>query len=161
MDTEPIAVALKFGFLAVLYLFLFWAARSALRDVRGSARPAADATGFHDAGSHVAATDAWLHVVGGGGLEPGERVDLFGGVTIGRSPEADVRIEDRYSSGIHARVHARSGAYYIEDLGSTNGTYLNGNRLNGEAELRDLDTVRIGDTEFRFEYELPASGRDH
>lgn len=158
MDTEPIAVALKFGFLAVLYVFLFWAARSALRDVRSGARPDQDATGYHEVGRRVAATDAWLHVLRGGALDPGQRIDLFGGATIGRSPDADVRIEDQYSSGVHARVHARSGAYYVEDLGSTNGTYLNGHRLDGEAPLSDLDEIRIGDTEFRFEYELPASG---
>ncbi|MGI9557756.1 MAG: FHA domain-containing protein [Solirubrobacterales bacterium] len=159
MDSEPIAVALKFGFLAVLYVFLFWAARSAIRDVRGTPKPeAADATGFHDAGSPAAATDAWLHVLRGGALEPGSRIDLFGGVTIGRSAEADVQIEDRYSSSIHARVHARSGAYYVEDMGSTNGTYLNGNRLDHEAQLADLDEIRIGDTELRFEYELPSGG---
>ncbi len=158
MDSEPIAVALKFGFLAVLYLFLFWAARGALRDVRGAARSDDDATGYHELGRRVASTDAWLHVLRGGGLDPGRRIDLFGGATIGRSPDADVRIEDQYSSGVHARVYARSGAYYVEDMSSTNGTYLNGSRLDGEAPLSDLDEIRIGDTEFRFEYELPASG---
>jgi len=156
MDSEPLAVALKFGFLAVLYVFLFWAARSAIRDVRARPGAAADATGFHDAGSPAAATDAWLEAVRGGGIDPGSRVDLFGGVTIGRSPDADVQIEDRYSSGIHARIHARSGAYYVEDMGSTNGTYLNGSRLGYEAQLSDLDEIRIGDTEFRFEYDLAS-----
>jgi hypothetical protein len=156
MDSEPIAVALKFGFLAVLYLFLFWAARSAIRDVRAGPSAAVDTTGFHDAGSPASATDAWLEVMRGGGIDPGSRIDLFGGVTIGRSPDADVQIEDRYSSGIHARIQARSGAYYVEDVGSTNGTYLNGHRLEYEAQLADLDEIRIGDTEFRFEYDLPS-----
>ena len=158
MDSEPIAVALKFGFLAVLYAFLFWAARSAIRDVRGGPRQAVDATGFHEARGHASTTDAVLTVLRGGGLDPGSRIDLFGGITIGRSPEADVRIEDRYSSGIHARVHTRAGVYYVEDLASTNGTYLNGAPLNGELALNDLDEIRIGDTELRFEYELPAGG---
>ena len=43
-------------------------------------------------------------------------------------------------------------------MGSTNGTYLNGARLDGEAELADLDEVKIGDTEFRFELQLPGEG---
>ena len=59
MDTEPIAVALKFGFLAVLYLFLFWVSRSALRELRRTTAPAPEATGFHPVGpgGRAAATD--------------------------------------------------------------------------------------------------------
>ena len=91
----------------------------------------------------------------GGGLEPGERFDLFGGLSIGRSAEADVRIEDRFASGVHARVYSRGASYFVEDMNSTNGTFLNGGRLDGEAELKDLDEMRIGDTEFRFELEVP------
>jgi pSer/pThr/pTyr-binding forkhead associated (FHA) protein len=158
MDTEPIAVALKFGFLAVLYLFLLWVARSALRELRTTSAPAPEATGFHPVGpgGRAAATDAFLVVQRGGGLDPGERFDLFGGISIGRSPDADVRIEDRFASGIHARVYSRGSTYYVEDMNSTNGTYINGERLAGEAALRDLDEVRIGDTEFRFEMEVPG-----
>ena len=72
------------------------------------------------------ATDAWLVVERGGGLEPGERFDLFGGLSIGRSADADVRIEDRYASGVHARIFSRGASYYVEDMNSTNGTLLNG-----------------------------------
>ncbi|MEO8093014.1 MAG: FHA domain-containing protein [bacterium] len=158
MDSEPIAVALKFGFLIVLYLFLLWVARSALREVRTTAMPAPEVTGFHPVGpgGREPGTDASLVVLKGGGLQPGERYDLFGGLSIGRSTEADVRIEDRFASGIHARLFSRSGGYYVEDMGSTNGTFLNGAQLQGESVLGDLDEVRIGDTEFRFELEVPA-----
>ena len=160
MDTEPIAVALKFGFLAVLYLFLFWVSRSALRELRRTTAPAPEATGFHTLGpgGRAAATDAWLVAVRGGGLSPGERYDLFGGLSIGRSTNADVRIDDRFASGIHSRIYSRGASYYVEDLGSTNGTFLNGGQLEGEAELHDLDEVKIGDTEFRFELQIPGDG---
>jgi pSer/pThr/pTyr-binding forkhead associated (FHA) protein len=157
MDTEPIAVALKFGFLAVLYLFLLWVSRSALKELRTTSTPAPEATGFHPVGpgGRSAATDAFLVAVRGGGIEPGERFDLFGGLSIGRSPDADVRIEDRYASSIHARVYSRGASYYAEDMNSTNGTFLNGAVLEGEAELSDLDEIKIGDTEFRFELQVP------
>ncbi len=160
MDTEPIAVALKFGFLAVLYLFLFWVSRSALRELRKTGAPAPEATGFHPigAGGRAPATDAWLVAVTGGGLPANERYDLFGGLSIGRSGDADVRIDDRFASGIHARLYSRGAAYYVEDLSSTNGTFLNGGRLQGEAELSDLDQIKIGDTEFRFELQVPGAG---
>src|SRR5919197_4839138 len=149
MDTEPIAVALKFGFLAVLYLFLFWVARSAWRELRRTTAPAPEATGVHPSGpgGRAAATDAWLVATRGGGLDPGERFDLFGGISIGRSTDADVRIEDRFASGVHARIYSRGASYYVEDMNSTNGTFLNGAVLEGEAELADLDEIKIGDTE--------------
>jgi hypothetical protein len=161
MDSEPIAVALKFGFLIVLYLFLLWVARSGLRELRRTTDPAPEATGFHPIGpsGREPATDAWLVAVKGGGLEPGERFDLFGGITIGRSGEADVRIEDRFASGVHARLYGRGARYYVEDMNSTNGTFLNGRLLDGESQLSDLDEVRIGDTEFRFELDVPGGGQ--
>jgi pSer/pThr/pTyr-binding forkhead associated (FHA) protein len=158
VDSEPIAVVLKFGFLAVLYLFLFWVARSALRELRRTTQPAPEVTGYHPIGpgGRAAATDADLVVVRGGGLDPGEHFDLFGGLTVGRSAEADIRIEDRYASAIHARIYSRGASYYVEDMNSTNGTFLNGEMLNGEAELSDLDEIKIGDTEFRFELQVPG-----
>jgi len=153
VDYEPISVALKFGFLAVLYLFLLWVALSALRDLRRTVVPAADATGFHQVPGSAAprGADVWLVAERGGGLEPGERFDLIGGLSIGRSSEADVRIDDRYASGVHARIFSRDGHTYIEDMSSTNGTQLNDATLSGEAELLDGDVVRIGDTELRYE----------
>ncbi len=159
MDTEPIAVALKFGFLAVLYLFLFWVALSAFRELRRATVPAPEATGVHPIGpgGRAAATDAWLVATTGGGLDSGERFDLFGGISIGRSADADVRIEDRFASGLHARIYSRGASYYVEDMNSTNGTFLNGGRLKGEAELKDLDELRIGGAEFRFELDVPES----
>lgn len=154
MAYDPLSVALKFGFLAVLYLFLLWIARSALKDLRGAVAPAPDATGFHPLPVYrdaAAAADAWLVAARGGGLRAGERFDLIGGLSIGRSAEADLRIDDRYASGLHARIFSRDGHTYIEDMNSTNGTLLNETTLHGEAELIDGDLVRIGDTELRFE----------
>ena len=155
MDYDPISVALKFGFLAVLYLFVLVIARSAIKDLRRTTAPAPDATGFHAAPAFAEAPrrgpDGWLIVERGGGLQQGQRLDLIGGLSVGRSKEADVRIEDRYASSLHARVFSRDGRFYVEDMNSTNGTLLNGASLNGEAELIDGDTVQIGDTVFRLE----------
>jgi hypothetical protein len=154
VDYDPISVALKFGFLAVLYLFVLVIARSALKDLRRTLAPAPDATGFHAAPAYSEVPrgpDGWLVVERGGGLEPDQRFDLIGGLSIGRSKEADVRIDDRYASSLHARVFSREGRFYVEDMNSTNGTLLNGATLQGEAELIDADHVQIGDTVFRFE----------
>lgn len=154
MEYDPVSVALKFGFLAVLYLFVLVIARSAFKDLRRTVSPAPDATGFHPAPAYAEAPrgpDGWLVAERGGGLERDQRFDLIGGLSIGRSKEADVRIDDRYASSIHARVFSREGRFYVEDMNSTNGTLLNGATLQGEAELIDGDTVEIGDTVFRFE----------
>jgi FHA domain len=154
VEYDPISVALKFGFLAVLYLFLLWIARSALKDLRRTVSPAPDATGFHPApayGEGRRDVDAWLVAESGGGLRAGERFDLIGGLSIGRSTDADVQIDDRYASGLHARIFSREGHAYVEDMNSTNGTLVNEASLSGEAELIDGDVVRIGDTAFRFE----------
>jgi FHA domain len=151
---DPISVALKFGFLAVLYLFLLVIARSAIKDLRRTVSPAPDATGFHAVPAYAESplgVDGWLVVERGGGLEPDQRFDLIGGLSIGRSKESDVQIEDRYASSLHARVFSREGRFFAEDMSSTNGTLLNGATLKGEAELIDGDTVQIGDTVFRFE----------
>lgn len=154
MSYDPVSVALKFGFLAVLYLFVLVIARSALKDLRRTTAPAPDATGFHAARAFAEAPrgpDGWLVVERGGGLEHGRRFDLIGGLSVGRSKEADVQIEDRYASSLHARVFSREGRFYVEDMNSTNGTLLNGATLQGEAELIDGDNVQIGDTVFRLE----------
>lgn len=154
MDYDPISVALKFGFLAVLYLFVLAIARSAVKDLRRTVSPAPDATGFHPAPAFAEqprGADGWLVAERGGGLEREQRFDLIGGLSIGRSKDADVQIDDRYASSIHARVFSREGRFFVEDMNSTNGTLLNGATLQGEAELIDGDTVQIGDTVFRFE----------
>lgn len=155
MSYDPVSVALKFGFLAVLYLFVLVIARSALKDLRRTTAPAPDATGFHAAPAFSEAprrgADGWLIVERGGGLQQGQRFDLIGGLSVGRSKEADIQIDDRYASSLHARVFSRDGRFYAEDMNSTNGTLLNGATLQGEAELIDGDTVQIGDTVFRLE----------
>jgi hypothetical protein len=154
VDYDPVSVALKFGFLAVLYLFLLVIARSAMKDLRRTASPAPDATGFHASPVYAEAprgADSWLVAERGGGLESDQRFDLIGGLSIGRSKDCDVQIEDRYASSLHARVFERGGRTFVEDMSSTNGTLLNGATLVGEAELIDGDTVQIGDTVFRLE----------
>lgn len=158
MDYEPLSVALRFGFIALLYIFLLWIARSSRADMNrlmdgGGGAPTG--TGVHDLDPHVGAGEAdpegWLVVAAGGGLQPGTRFDAFGGVSIGRSSEADIRIKDRYASSIHARVFPVAGGFILEDMRSTNGTTLNGRRIEGEVVLEHGDRIGIGDTELVFE----------
>lgn len=151
MDFEPVSVALKFGFLGLLYLFLLWIAFSARKDLRRSTATGGTSNGFGPAAG--SAPDAWLIVEASDSLDPGSRFDLFGGATLGRSADADIAFTDRYASGLHARVYPRGARYFVEDMNSTNGTLLNGAQVIGETELADGSTIAIGDTSFRFQVE--------
>lgn len=154
MDYEPLSVALRFGFIALLYIFLLWIARSSRADMRRLSQTGAPVAGGHDTDMHAVATadpEGWLVAARGGGLESGLRFDAFGGVSIGRSSEADIRIEDRYASSIHARVYPGAGGFILEDMRSTNGTQVNGRTVVGEIPLEPGDRIVIGDTELIFE----------
>ena len=156
---EPLAVALKFGFIAVLYLFLLWVARSASRDLRslesGTAaepQPEPAAHRRERSGPDLrAGVDPRLVVVAAMGHEPGSEFDVGEGATMGRSDGANVHVDDPFASSAHARIFSRGDFMYIEDMGSTNGTYLNGRQLRSAERLKVADVVRIGDTEYRYE----------
>jgi hypothetical protein len=156
---QPVSVALKFGFLGVLYLFLLWVARSALRDVRGArverqAVPV-DGTGLYSAARPIAGSEdsaePRLIVERAPGHTPGMIYDIGTGAVLGRGEAAEIRLDDPFASARHARVQTQAGIVVLEDLGSTNGTYLNEELLQGPAPLHDGDRVRIGDSEFTYE----------
>jgi hypothetical protein len=153
---DPVAVALKFGFLAVLYLFLFWMARSALKDLRrGTSEPAyEEATGMHHATAGLSKGSEGvprLRVANAAGLRAGSAYDLSDGALLGRGDTADIRLQDTFASTAHARLVPQGEVIMLEDLGSTNGTYLNGEPLRGPQPLHVGDSIRIGDSEFTFE----------
>ena len=153
-NLAPASVALKFGFLVVLYAFLLWVARSAARYLRaGRALPATDgATGFHSATAppHIA-REARLVVERAPGHAPGMIYDIGDGAVLGRGDGAEIRLDDPFASSRHAQLILQAGTVVLEDLGSTNGTYLNEELLQGPAPLHNGDRVRIGDSEFTYE----------
>jgi len=176
---QPVSVALKFGFLAVMYLFLLWVSRSALRDLRGGGfgargfgahspgayppgagtAPGApidpNATGMYSASRlgpvDTASRAPRLVVERAPGHEAGMIYDLDGDIVLGRGDHAEIRLQDPFASSRHARIYQQGGAMVIEDLGSTNGTYLNEELLQTPRPLHPEDRVRIGDSEFAFE----------
>jgi len=152
VHTDPVAVALKFGFLAVLYLFLLWVAWSATRDVAGRRRTVdVDRSGAGPDGGGPHGIQPQLVVIAAMGHPPGTVFENHDEAILGRAPTADVRIEDSFASSSHARIFPRGGSMYIEDMGSTNGTYLNERQLQAVEQLQPDDTIRIGETEYRYE----------
>jgi len=165
---EPASVALKLAFLAVIYLFLLWVVRSSWRDLRGtrpdpghqvaSASPPAseaDATGLHRAGEPVLGRggaydgEPRLVVDHAAGHPAGIAYSLERGATLGRG-DVEIRLEDPFASTQHARIARQGSVLVLEDLGSTNGTYLNEEPLEGPQPLHHGDRIRIGDSELTY-----------
>jgi pSer/pThr/pTyr-binding forkhead associated (FHA) protein len=163
----PVSVALKFGFLAVMYLFALWVVRSSRRDLRGDRRrapladdraggaPLPDATGLYSASTlapiGLANRAPRLVVERAPGHDRGMIYDLDQDLVLGRGDQAEIRLEDPFASARHARVFEQGNIVVIEDLDSTNGTYLNEELLESPRPLHPGDRVRIGDSEFAFE----------
>ena len=151
---QPVSVGLKFGFLAVLYLFLVWVAWSAIRDLRrGRGAPASEETGMYEVAPGLNGTEDFeprLLVERAAGHESGVAYDLMEGAVLGRG-DVEIRLDDPFASSRHARISREGHVLVIEDLGSTNGTYLNEELLDGPRPLHPGDRLRIGDSEFSFE----------
>ncbi|WCB91342.1 hypothetical protein DSM104299_00013 [Baekduia alba] len=164
---DPASVALKFAFLAVLYLFLLWISRNALKDLKrttvqttaapyaGVGGPQSDATGIHSASAQGRVPEAQdldprLVVERAPGHVPGMEYEVGDGAVMGRGDQAEIRLEDPFASSRHARLIRQGSMIVIEDMGSTNGTYLNEELLSGPQPLHAGDRVRIGDSEFTY-----------
>jgi pSer/pThr/pTyr-binding forkhead associated (FHA) protein len=73
-------------------------------------------------------------------------VKLSASMTVGRAPECELRLDDTYTSQQHARLFAKNNSWFVEDLGSTNGTFVNEQKLAAPAMLQPGDRVRVGQT---------------
>jgi FHA domain-containing protein len=148
-------LVLKLAFLVLLYLFIWRIVRSAARDMRmpqesfilapGSVPGLAQEQPQLDTGRLV--------VVKSPALPEGDELTLDSSpLLLGRGSGNDVNLaRDEYASSKHARVEPRRDGVWVEDVGSTNGTYLNGIRLTRAKKLAPGDVVRIGETELRYE----------
>lgn len=152
---DPAAVALKFAFLALLFLFIVWVVRSSANDLveqeQAEFDPLLAGGDAHAPIDLRRGVNPRLVVVAAGNYETGSSFDLLGGLLLGRDNPAEVIVEDVFASARHARITPRGPYNVLEDLGSTNGTYLNGTRIEGPERLSPGDKITIGDTEFRYE----------
>jgi hypothetical protein len=133
---------LEYAFLALLYLFVYRVLRAVVADLRVAAAPPPGAPG--GPGPSMGSPREVV-VVGEGGRALG-RHRLAGTLQVGRAPACEIRLDDTYVSSFHARLYSRDGAWYVEDLGSTNGTWVNHRRITGPARLRPGDRVQVGRT---------------
>jgi len=154
-QVETTLLVLKVAFLVLLYLFIWRIVRSAARDVRlpqeSMILAPQQAAGLVP--QPVGRELGRLVVLASPTLDGGDSFWLDSHpLTVGRARNNDVSLpEDEYASGRHARFEPRRDGIWIEDIGSTNGTFVNGIRLTRERRLTPGDVVRIGETDLRFE----------
>jgi pSer/pThr/pTyr-binding forkhead associated (FHA) protein len=142
---------LKYAFLAVLYIFLARAVKAIYLELRpptprrpAPQRAAAPAAARPPARRSKKAPRR-LAVVEGENHK-GKSLELADELLVGRADKCHLVLDDTYVSQIHARIFAKGDSYLVEDLGSTNGTYLNRRRVTAPAELQRGDRVKIGKT---------------
>jgi hypothetical protein len=152
---DTVLLALKLGFLVLLYLFIWRIVRTASRDLRLPQEsfilaPSRESGLVSESPS---LRSGRLIVVKSTELDEGADFDLNSSqLTIGRGRQNDIALpNDDYISARHARFEPRQDGVWVQDLGSTNGTYLNGARLERPRRLTAGDVVRVGDTDLRYE----------
>jgi hypothetical protein len=154
IEVEAVLLGLKVGFLILLYLFIWRIVRTVAQDVRLPqesfvlAPQQAAAAGLGPrarTGSLVVLSSPVLKV-------DSERTLDSAPVTLGRSSDNDLELgDDEFASAHHARVEPRRDGVWVQDVGSTNGTFVNGMKLDSPRKLAPGDVIRVGETDLRFE----------
>ena len=155
-QVETTLLGLKIAFLVLLYLFIWRIVRSAARDLRLPQESMIIAPQQAAAAGLVPQLHRELGrlvVLASPALGPGDEIALdASAITLGRGQTNDVPLpQDEYASTRHARIEPRRDGIWLEDIGSTNGTFVNGIRLTRERRLAPGDVLRIGETDLRFE----------
>jgi pSer/pThr/pTyr-binding forkhead associated (FHA) protein len=154
-NVETTLLLLKIAFLVLLYLFIWRIVRSAARDLRLPQESMILSPQQASAllPQPVARELGRLVVLKSTILDEGDVVTIDShALRVGRSIDNDLSVDgDEYASAHHARFEPRRDGVYVEDVGSTNGTFVNGIRLSHERRLAPGDVVRIGETDLRFE----------
>jgi hypothetical protein len=140
--------ALKYGLFALLFLFIWRSMRWVVRGLSvADATAAAELGSSHSGGAAptLPPGPSTLIVQGRSDAKP-RTVKLSATMTVGRAPECELRLDDTYTSQQHARLYAKNNSWFVEDLGSTNGTFVNEQKLAAPAMLQPGDKVRVGQT---------------
>ena len=145
---EIVLQGFRFGFLLLLWLFIFAAFRVVRADLLGgragrvaSVPPRAAAPGKKRSGKGPRTLVVTAGPLSGTKITLGEQPIL-----IGRADDSTLVLTDDFASSRHARLTNRGGQWYVEDLGSTNGTYVNNQRIGSGARLEPGAQIRIGKT---------------
>jgi pSer/pThr/pTyr-binding forkhead associated (FHA) protein len=152
LATDETLLILKIAFLVLLYGFILLIARSATKDLGGAPQEsivlgAAEAARLR---AEAGVRPARFEVVTSPDLSHGSTLEITGPTVVGRDAGCGVRLErDDFVSGRHARIEPRPDGAWVEDLGSTNGTFVNDERVARARRLAADDVLRLGATELR------------
>lgn len=130
-------------FIIILYVIIYYALKIMYKDVKNGGkkrRPSRINVNFG------------LEIIKSGnarGIKEGSIIPIRSDLSIGRKDGNSIVMSDQHVSGNHAKIIVRNNGLYLEDLNSTNGTYLNGNKLKGRAKLSNKDEIRIGNGVFK------------
>jgi hypothetical protein len=154
LTTDETLLVLKLVFLVLLYGFIVLVMRTGTKDLGGAPQESI-VLGPAEA-AELRAAHGWQSrrfvVVGGPGLREGATIDVAAPIVVGRDPASGIRLDgDEFASGRHARIDPVADGVWVEDLGSTNGTFVNGERVTGRQALEPGDVLRVGETELRLE----------
>ena len=148
VDNTPVLRALEFGIILLLWLFFMWVVRAVwveVRPLKRKRRRGRDVDPVVDGKRRRALR---LHVIRPDD-QSGRVYDVGEEVTVGRAPGCGVPIDyDSYASNLHARLFRLDGDLWVEDLGSTNGTWVNTVRIEDRTKLQKGDLLQVGGTVF-------------
>jgi len=154
VNVDEALLVLKIGFIVLLYLFIWRIVRSASKDFRSA--PVQESVIMPPSEARklgLTPQRAKLVVITSPALDTGEEVPVDSlAVAVGRGGQNEVPLEgDEFASAQHARFESRRDGLWVEDIGSTNGTFVNGARVTTPRRLSKGDVVRVGQTDFRVE----------
>lgn len=135
-----LSLVFKYLFILIIYLFMFSIIRLIYLDIKGM-------------GLSTYAKDTYLKLINQKDTLPFKIKEVYSleeDITIGRSKNNTITIKDPYISKNHLSIVKDEGDYYLEDLGSANGTYINGDRVMDVVRLKNGDTIRLGQLDFIF-----------
>jgi len=154
LAADETLLILKIAFLVLLYGFIVLVMRTATKDIGGASQEsivlgAAEASALR---AELGVRPGRFLVVTSPELPQGGTIELSASTVVGRDAGTGIRLDrDEFVSARHARIEPRPDGVWIDDLGSTNGTFVNGTRVKGARALRPGDVVRIGATELQLQ----------
>ncbi len=149
LSTDETLVVLKIAFLVLLYAFIVLIVRTATKDIGGAPQEsivlgAAEAAALR--AEHGLQPARFL--VAGPGHRSGSTIEVSAMTVVGRDHESGLRLDvDEFASARHARIDPRPDGVWVDDLGSTNGTFVNGAQITTRRLLQPGDVLRVGETE--------------
>lgn len=143
---------IRLAYLAILWIFVLSAISVIRSDMFGARAPAAPSRGSEKPAKPKKSNKpppkrrgSPTHVLVVEGANQGERADLSQApILIGRGTDAAIRLDDDYVSTRHARIASSADQWFVEDLGSTNGTYMNRTRVQQPTAIGPGDEVKMG-----------------